>query len=65
MLLTLLLLPCLAGLLAFRLPSEIDHHLDKVFQIGLAVQRIPDVRRHDSQEQLEIVSDFLAGHLLT
>ena len=33
----------------FRRPPEVHHNLDQIFQIGLAMQRVTYVRRHNSQ----------------
>jgi bacillithiol system protein YtxJ len=45
---------------ALGLTAEIHNNLDEAFQVNLPVKSLPYIRRHHSQEQFQIVSDFLA-----
>jgi hypothetical protein len=45
---------------SFGLTPEIHDDFNQVFQIGLPVQGVANVRRHNPQKQLQVVRDFLA-----
>ena len=49
-----------AGKTAFGLTAEIHDDFDQILEIGLTVERILDVGRHDAEQEIEIVRDFLA-----
>ena len=48
---------------AFGLAPEVHNHFDKIFEVGLTVKRFTDMRRHDTQKQIQIVRDFPARQI--
>ena len=46
--------------MCLRLPSEIHNDLNEILQVGLPGKRIFQVGRHDTEQEIEIVGDFLA-----
>ena len=48
------------GKTSFRLPAQIHDHFDEVFQVGLTVERLPNVGRHDAEKKIKIIRDFPA-----
>jgi hypothetical protein len=43
-----------------RLPSEVHHDLDQIFEITVPVKGFAELRGHDAKKQFKIVRDFFA-----
>jgi hypothetical protein len=44
----------------FRLASQVHDDFDEIFQIRLSRKRVIQVGWHDTQQEIEVVCDFLA-----
>lgn len=47
--------------MSFRPTAEIHDNFNEILQIGLPGERVLDMWRHDTKQEIEIVCDFLAG----
>src|SRR5688572_23109778 len=46
---------------SLRASAEIHDNFNEILKIRLPGERILDMRRHDTQQEIEVVCDFLAG----
>jgi len=49
-----------AGEMRLRLTAQIQNDLNKVFEVRLSYQGLFEVWRHDAEQEIEIICDFLA-----
>jgi bacillithiol system protein YtxJ len=51
---------CTAREMSLGLSAKIENNLNEVLQVGLTCQGFLEGRRHDTQQEIEIICDFLA-----